>query len=104
MVIKITFFIQLLVGEGFDEPKLGIEHVYPSEAEIGGVDKVLIVATTSSKPFIDGTCEFTYSLCREIHLLDRMGIIHVWIPTGDRAILGREHEEAGSRITVFTND
>src|SRR5260370_29536204 len=104
MVIKITLFIQLLVGEGTDEIKICIELFYGSEAEIGSVDKVFPLVATNRKPFVDGTREFTFNHFRAIHLPDGMGIVHVGIPTGDRAVFGREHEKAGARLAVITND
>ncbi len=44
---------QLRVGKGFDQVKVGIEHLYRSEAEIGGIDESARGVAGDSKPFVD---------------------------------------------------
>src|SRR5258707_8753442 len=89
---------QLRVGEGTNKLKIRIEHLYLTGVEIGGVDEIISLVLTNRQPFIDGT------LFRAIHFEDSIGPVHLGIPTGDRAIFGCEHEDAGSRLALFTDD
>src|SRR5437764_13167448 len=103
-VIKITLFIQIWVGEGTDEIKFCIKLFYGSEAEIGGVDKVVPLTATNRQPFVDGTRESTSLHCRAIHGQDCMGQVDARIPAGDRTVFGIKDEQAGARLAFCPDD
>src|SRR2546426_2420952 len=99
-----TIARQLRVSEGNAGREIGFELLYCAEAEISSVDKVLIVALTSSKPFIDGTRESPLNRRRAVHCQDGIGRVNARVPTRDRAIFGRKHENAWAGLPVCSDD
>src|SRR5215469_9789058 len=81
------------VGEGFDELKIRVVHLDSTEAEVGGVDKRVILALTNSKPLVD----WPSIGVGVIHLQDGIGRVDIGVPTRNRAVFSSkdEHTWAG---------
>ncbi len=85
------------VGEGAalerDAAELAVEDVNASVVEIGGEEELGVVAHADRAALVDGAGAGI------VYGEDRVGI-DVWIPAGDRAVLGDEDVEAGRALAA----
>src|ERR1700730_15477116 len=92
------------IREGIDHVEAAVEDFHLAEAEVRGVQELTRGGSPEREALVHRTVIALGVSCqRPVDGYDRVRRVNGWVPAGDRAVLSREEELAGTRGATVRN-